>query len=161
MLELVTIMSWRWALILFVAGSSAGVGAAPPERALVNQYCVGCHSAKMKAGGLALDAIVADNVNLHPEAWEKVVRKLSARYMPPAGLPRPDERSYDAAVSSLVTSLDGAAAAKPDPGRTDTFRRLNRTEYQNAVRDLLAIDVDVAALLPSDESSHGFDNVTV
>src|SRR5258708_5597444 len=81
--------------------------------------------------------------------------------MPPAGLARPDERAYDAAVSSLEASLDSAAATRPNPGRTDTFRRLNRTEYQNAIRDLLALEVDVAALLPSDESSHGFDNVTV
>src|SRR5258708_1839668 len=81
--------------------------------------------------------------------------------MPPAGLARPDERPSDAAMPSLEPALTSAAAAKPNPGRTDTFRRLNRTEYQNAIRDLLALDVDVAALLPSDESSHGFDNVTV
>jgi hypothetical protein len=81
--------------------------------------------------------------------------------MPPAGLPRPDESGYEAIVSSLAGALDSAAAAKLNPGRTDTFRRLNRTEYQNAVRDLLALDVDVSSLLPSDESSHGFDNVTV
>jgi uncharacterized protein DUF1592/uncharacterized protein DUF1588/uncharacterized protein DUF1585/uncharacterized protein DUF1587/uncharacterized protein DUF1595 len=81
--------------------------------------------------------------------------------MPPAGLPRPDEPAYDALVASLESSLDSAAAAHPDPGRTDTFRRLSRTEYQNAIRDLLAVDVDVSGLLPGDESSHGFDNVTV
>jgi hypothetical protein len=81
--------------------------------------------------------------------------------MPPPGLPRPDERTYEALVASLTESLDRAAAAKPNPGRTDTFRRLNRTEYQNSIRDLLAVDVDVAPLLPSDDASHGFDNVTV
>ena len=89
------------------------------------------------------------------------MRKLSARYMPPAGLPRPDENTYRAVVSSSRDRSTRAAAAQPNPGRTDTFRRLNRTEYQNAIRDLLALDVDVASLLPSDESSHGFDNVTV
>ena len=151
----------RWMLVLCVAGGSIAVGDVLPERALVDRYCVGCHGGKVKAAGLALDAIRAESVSQHPEAWEKVVQKLRARYMPPAGLPRPDERAYDAAVSSLEASLDSAAAAKPDPGRTDTFRRLNRTEYQNAIRDLLALEVDVAALLPSDESSHGFDNVTV
>jgi hypothetical protein len=146
---------------LSVAGSCLSWGGPPPERAVVNQYCVGCHSAKVKAGALALDTIAAENVSQHTDAWEKVVRKLRARYMPPAGLPRPDERTYDAVVASLETSLDAAAAAKPNPGRTDTFRRLNRTEYQNAIRDLLAVELDCAPLLPSDESSHGFDNVTV
>ena len=81
--------------------------------------------------------------------------------MPPVGKPRPDEATYDAVIASLETSLDRAAAARPNPGRTATIRRLTRTEYQNAIRDLLALDVDVAALLPADESSHGFDNVTV
>jgi len=81
--------------------------------------------------------------------------------MPPVGLPRPDESTYESVVSSLESSLDRIAAAKPDPGRTDTFRRLNRTEYHNAIRDLLALDIDVSSLLPSDDSSHGFDNVTV
>src|SRR5437899_9522377 len=97
----------------------------------------------------------------HPEEWEEADRKLRARHMPPPGLPRPDERTYDVLVSSLETSLDSAAAGHPNPGRTDTFRRLNRTEYQNSIRDLLALDVDVSELLPSDDSSHGFDNVTV
>src|SRR4029077_8642700 len=93
--------------------------------------------------------------------WEKVLRKIRARQMPPIGMPRPDEPTYDAAIASLETSLDGAGAANPDPGRTETLRRLNRTEYQNAIRDLLALDVDVASLLPADDSSYGFDNVTV
>src|SRR5262249_24674744 len=128
---------------------------------MISQYCIGCHNAKLKTAGLALDTISADRVSQHPEVWEKVIRKLRARYMPPAGLPRPDERTYDAVVSSIENSLDRTAAASPNPGRTDTFRRLNRTEYQNAIRDLLAVEVDVAALLPGDESSHGFDNVTV
>jgi len=131
------------------------------ERSVINQYCVGCHNAKLKTAGLALDTISAENVDQHPEIWEKVVRKLGGRYMPPIGLPRPDEATYNAMLSKLERSLDNAAAAKPDPGRTDTFRRLNRTEYQNAIRDLLALEYDVAPLLPSDESSHGFDNVTV
>ncbi len=162
-----------WMPVLFVAGGSLGVGNpqqqstslpppnVSPERAAVNRYCVGCHNSKLKTAGLALDTISAENVDRHPEVWEKVVRKLRARYMPPAGLPRPDERTYDAVVSSLAALLDSAAAAKPNPGRTDTFRRLNRTEYQNAIRDLLAVVYDVSSLLPSDESSHGFDNVTV
>src|SRR5438034_10191230 len=86
---------------------------------------------------------------------------MRVRQMPPMGMPRPDEAAYDAAIASLETSLDRAAAANPDPGRTATLRRLTRTEYQNAIRDLLALDVDVSSLLPQDESSYGFDNVTV
>jgi len=112
-------------------------------------------------GGLALDAIVGDDVDRHPEQWEKVILKLNARMMPPPGLPRPDARTYETLIASLENSLDTAAPAHPNPGRTDTFRRLNRTEYHNAIRDLLSLDVDVSSLLPTDESSHGFDNVTV
>jgi hypothetical protein len=132
--------------------------AASPERAMVKRYCVGCHNAKVKTAGLALDAVIASEVNRHAEVWETVIRRLRARHMPPAGLPRPDERTYDAVLASLESSLDRANA---NPGRTDTFRRLNRTEYQNAIRDILALEVDVSSLLPADESSHGFDNVTV
>lgn len=90
--------------------------------------------------------------------WEKVLRRVRGRTMPPVGLPRPKEADYQNLVATLETKLD---AGKLDPGRTDTFRRLNRTEYQNAIRDLLAVDVDVTGLLPSDDASHGFDNVTV
>jgi hypothetical protein len=127
----------------------------------LDQYCLECHNTEAGSGGLALDAIAEDEVGLHPKAWEKVVRKLSTRQMPPAKKPRPDEPTYDAIVATLEQSLDAAAAAHPDPGRTDTFRRLTRTEYQNAIRDLLALEVDADALLPADEASHGFDNVTV
>src|SRR5439155_16426381 len=109
----------------------------------------------------ALDGIITDEVSQHADVWEKVVRKIRARQMPPIGLPRPDEAVYDAAIAALETSLDGAAAAAPNPGRTATLRRLTRTEYQNAIRDLLGLQVDVAQLLPSDESSFGFDNITV
>ena len=155
----------RWATGMMVAGGFLCLGApAPPdqsERAVFTQYCVGCHNEKLKTAGLALDTLSAENIDQHPEVWEKVVRKLGGRYMPPVGLPRPDEPTYNALVSKLERSLDSAAEAKPNPGRTDTFRRLNRTEYHNAIRDLLAVEVDVAPLLPSDESSHGFDNVTV
>jgi hypothetical protein len=163
----------RWLPVLALAGGSIGVGGPPqqaarpaqpavsPERATVNRYCLACHNSQVKTAGLALDAILTQDVDRHPEAWEKVVRRLRARQMPPAGLPRPDENTYNTVLASLETSLDRAAAARPNPGRTDTFRRLNRTEYRNAIRDLLALDVEVSSLLPSDESSHGFDNVTV
>jgi hypothetical protein len=132
-----------------------------PVSTLVNRYCIGCHNSKAKAGNLALDSILTAPVGQHYENWEKVVRKLRVRHMPPMGLPRPDEKTYDAVVGSLAAQLDAAAAAHPNPGRTDTFRRLNRTEYQNAIRDLLAVDVDVASILPGDDAGYGFDNVTV
>ena len=132
-----------------------------PQRAVINQYCVGCHNDKVKTGGLALDSINVESPNQNPEVWEKVVHKLRARYMPPAGLPRPDEKAYQSLVSYLETSLDQLSAANPNPGRTATLRRLTRTEYQNAIRDLLGLQVDVTQLLPTDESSFGFDNITV
>ena len=112
-------------------------------------------------GGLALDGILGDKISKHTQTWEKVVRKLRTRQMPPAGMPRPDEQTYETVLESLQNTLDSAASVLPEPGRTDTFRRLNRTEYRNAVRDLLAVDVDVTAMLPNDDSSRGFDNITV
>jgi len=160
----------RWIPVLAGIGGSVALGAPPSvtsselpanERAVVKQYCFGCHNSKLKTGGLALDDVSGQAIGQHSEPWEKVVRRLRVRSMPPVGLPRPDERTYNALIASLETSLDSAAVAKPNPGRTDTFRRLNRTEYQNSIRDLLALDVEVSSMLPSDESSHGFDNVTV
>jgi mono/diheme cytochrome c family protein len=138
----------------------------PPARAsghsaFVGRYCVSCHNDRLKRGGLTLDAAVATDIGGSPEIWEKVLRKVRARQMPPIGLPRPDEATYNNEIATLETALDRAAASAPNPGRTATLRRLTRTEYQNAIRDLLALDVDVTALLPADESSYGFDNVTV
>ena len=128
---------------------------------VIDEYCLSCHDEDNKKAGLALDTIAAHDVTRHPDVWEKVVRKLRARQMPPVGKDRPDDGTYDAVIAYLEGSLDRAAAAHPNPGRTATIRRLTRTEYQNAVRDLLAVDIDVASLLPADESSYGFDNVTV
>ena len=128
---------------------------------VVGRYCVGCHDAGTAKGGLDLTAVAAADVAHHPLVWEKVVRRLRGRQMPPTGKARPDEDTYAAVVSQLETALDRAAAERPNPGRTDTIRRLTRTEYQNAVRDLLAVQIDAAALLPADEAGHGFDNVTV
>ena len=133
----------------------------PPQKSLTDRYCISCHSEKTKAGGLVLSTIAGQPATAHSDAWEKVIRRLRARSMPPAGLPRPDEAGYTAAIASLESALDRQYAAKPNPGRTDTFRRLNRTEYHNSIRDLLALDVDVTTLLPGDDSSHGFDNITV
>jgi hypothetical protein len=130
----------------------------PAEEQLVQRYCLGCHNSKLNTAGLSLESL---SIEAHPGEWEKVVRRLRARQMPPAPLPRPDEASYQSLVRSLENTLDRSAAAKPNPGRTDTFRRLNRNEYRNAIRDLLALDVDVSSMLPADESSRGFDNMTV
>ena len=133
--------------------------ASSPHRAMLDRYCVTCHNPRVRAGGLALDALDVSRVAGDPAAWEKVVRKLRGRMMPPAGLPRPDEATYMALATSLEDALDSLSAAHPNPGRTDTFRRLNRVEYQNAIRDILSLDVDVSSLLPKDDASHGFDNV--
>ena len=134
---------------------------ADPHREVVSRYCVSCHNDRLKTGGLALEAVAARDPGEHPDVWEAVLRKMRARQMPPVGMRRPDEATYHAVIASLEASLDRAAAAKPNPGRTAALRRLTRTEYRNAIRDLLAVDVDVEALLPADESSYGFDNVTV
>jgi mono/diheme cytochrome c family protein len=133
----------------------------PRHRAVVDEYCLTCHDADHEKGGLVLETILGHDVARHPDVWEKVVRKLRARQMPPVGKPRPNEATYNAVISYLETSLDRAAAAHPNAGRTATIRRLTRTEYRNAIRDLLDLDVDVTALLPADDASYGFDNVTV
>jgi hypothetical protein len=129
-----------------------------PDRALLNQYCIGCHNEKLKTAGLMLDKLDLTHPDQDPEEWEKVVRKLRAGMMPPAGMPRPDRATLDAWTGRLETELDRAAAAKPNPGSTG-LHRLNRTEYTNAIRDLLAIDVDGSTVLPADDSSEGFDNI--
>ena len=127
----------------------------------ITVHCLDCHDASSREAGLALDELVSTDFDMNWEAWEKVVRKLVARQMPPSEMPRPDETTFDAAVSWLETSLERTAHQQPNPGRTETLRRLNRSEYQNAIRDLLALDIDISELLPADESSHGFDNITV
>ena len=106
-----------------------------------------------------LDTLDVAKVGDGAETWEKVVRKLHAGVMPPAGLPRPDETTYAGFVSWLETELDRAAAVQPNPGRTEPFHRLNRAEYQNVIRDLLSVDIDVTGLLPGDDASYGFDNM--
>jgi hypothetical protein len=132
---------------------------ASAQRSLVGRYCVTCHNQTLKTGGLVLDTADLANVGSRPDIWEKVVRKMRAGLMPPVGLPRPDPSSADGFVTWLETELDRAAASSPNPGRTEPFHRLNRNEYKNAIRDLLAVDVDVASLLPADDSSYGFDNI--
>ena len=124
-------------------------------------HCVECHDSDTKRGDLNLAQFDPANPSVAAETWEKVIRKLEHRQMPPLGEDRPDDATYRQLVDHFTAALDRTSALNPNPGRTDTFRRLNRTEYQNAIRDLLAVDVDATALLPHDEPSHGFDNVTV
>src|SRR5256885_2240507 len=130
----------------------------------VATYCGTCHSARLRTADLVLDQDAIDHVAANGERWEKVVRKLEARSMPPPGAPRPDAASYDALKGYLVTQLDQAAAATPNPGKLPLLHRLTRTEYQNAVRDLLALDalpkeMEYSLLLPPDNASSGFDNL--
>ncbi len=153
------------ARLLLVFGSIAlgAFGSTPtPDpaayRPLLNTYCVGCHNDRLKTAGLTLDKADLTNVPQGAEVWEKVIRKLRSGAMPPVGLPRPDAATAAAFVSSLETTLDRAAATQPNPGRP-ALHRLNRAEYANAIRDVLALDMDVTALLPPDDSSHGFDNI--
>jgi mono/diheme cytochrome c family protein len=128
-------------------------------RATVNKYCVTCHNARTLTAGLALDQVNIASPEQHAAVWEKVVRKMRAGDMPPAGRPRPDAATSTALISWLEGSLDTAAAANPDPGRP-LLHRLNRTEYANAIRDLLSLEIDAATLLPADDSTHGFDNIS-
>ncbi len=138
---------------------ASGAPSVSPQRALLDRYCVTCHNERLQTAGLTLDRMDVANVSAGAEVWEKVVRKLRAGAMPPVGRPRPDKATHDGFVSWLETELDRAAVAMPNPGRTATFHRLNRTEYENVVRDLLAIEVDAASLLPGDDAAFGFDNI--
>ena len=140
------------------APASAEAEAAAAQRVLLDRYCVTCHNERLRTGGLQLDRVDVGHVGEAAEIWEKVVRKLRAGQMPPAGRPRPEPAAYDGLASWLETELDRAADARPNPGRP-VVRRLNRLEYTNAIRDLLALEVDGRALLPTDESGYGFDNV--
>jgi hypothetical protein len=133
----------------------------PPatSREFLNSYCITCHNQRLKTGGLMLDTLDPANVGTDAATWEKAVVKLRAGLMPPSGARRPQQAAIDQFTASLETALDRAAAASPNPGRTEPFHRLNRAEYQNAVRDMLSLDIDATALLPTDEISYGFDNI--
>jgi hypothetical protein len=129
-----------------------------PAKELVSQYCVSCHNEKLKTAGLALDRADSDHVANSAQTWEKVIIKLRSRAMPPAGLKRPDNATYDNVAGWLESEIDRAAAAHVNPGRTSPLHRLNRAEYANAVRDLLAVEIDPQAMLPPDEQAFGFEN---
>jgi hypothetical protein len=162
-----------WGTAIAVAGKSAGAaqgtaaagqqaagqGAAPSaDRVLLDRYCVTCHNARLRTADLALDDLDVGNIAAHPDTWEKVLRKVRAGQMPPVGRPRPDAAASAAFLGGLEVALEKAADAAPNPGRP-TVHRLNRTEYINSIRDLLALEVDGRSLLPADDTdAHGFDN---
>ena len=139
------------------SASDASSTIAAADRGVVDKYCVSCHNQRLKTSGLALDTAELSDVAAHPEVWEKVIRKVGAGMMPPAGVPRPDDAAKRALISRLEGVLDNAAKARPNPGRP-LVHRLNRAEYANAIRDLLAVELDVSSMLPPDDSSGGFDN---
>jgi len=129
---------------------------AATERAVVDKYCVVCHNAKLKTANLLLDQLDLSHLGAHAEIGEKVVRKLRAGMMPPTGMPQPDPATREALITFMERELDrGATAYLPPPG----LHRLNRTEYTNAIRDVLGLEVDATKFLPPDDSTHGFDNI--
>ena len=141
---------------------AAAAGGAAEYRQLLDRYCVGCHNDRTLTGGLTLQSLDLARVGQdarQTEVWEKVIRKLRTRAMPPADRPRPDEATYAALTAWLAAGIDQAADQRPDPGRRHAVHRLNRAEYANAIRDLLALDIDEQTLLPPDDSGFGFDNI--
>jgi len=144
--------------ILSVTFAFQQASPATDQRAMLDKYCVTCHNQRLKTGGLTIDNLNLDRVADNAETWEKVLRKLHGGMMPPQGMPRPGEAAVNQFTAWLETSIDRAAATHPEPGRS-ALHRLNRTEYGNAIHDLLDLDIDVASLLPADDEANGFDNI--
>jgi mono/diheme cytochrome c family protein len=159
---------WPASPILLVA--ALGIAGAPgqslpqssgrvsSQRDLLDRYCAGCHNEKLKTAGVSLQSVDLGNVGAGADTWERVLRKVRRGEMPPPGLPHPDAAARDSFAASLENALDHAAAAHPNPGRP-AVHRLNRAEYSNAIRDLLAVDIKPGSLLPVDDSGYGFDNI--
>jgi hypothetical protein len=146
------------ALVVTALGAQETPSTADP-RTLLDKYCVTCHNQKLRTAGLAFENLNAAKPAANPEVWERVIARLRAGSMPPPGMPRPDAATYDAVAASLENEIDHAWALRPNPGRADAVHRLNRAEYNNAIRDLFALDIDVKPLLPGDETADGsFDN---
>src|SRR5258708_27483956 len=137
--------------------AAAPTSAVADRQAVLTKYCFMCHNEKLKSGGLALSTLDLANLGKNPEKWEKVVRKLRTGAMPPGKMPRPDMVTTETIVSAIETDLDRAALDNPNPGRP-SLQRLNRSEYRNAIRDLLALEIDAASMLPADAAGSGFDN---
>lgn len=155
-------------LVLFAVALAAGMVARPSQaqratanaaqRALINDYCVSCHSQKTKTAGIVLEGLDINRLSADADVWEKVLRKIRTGQMPPAKAPKPEPAETAAFVTWLESSLDRAARLNPNPGRPAPHR-LNRAEYSNAIRDLLAVDIQPGQWLPVDDSGHGFDNI--
>ena len=170
-LENLAVLAFAGALLLpgaaHAGGQSAGPAGAPPPvpaaetaeyRTVLDRYCTACHSDRLRTAGLTLQSLDLAHLGAGAETWEKIIRKLRAREMPPPRRPRPDEETYARFVDWIEGELDAAALENPNPG-AETIHRLNRTEYTNAIRDLLALEIDGRELLPADDQSYGFDNI--
>jgi mono/diheme cytochrome c family protein len=148
-----------WIFVVAAAASAANAVSTVQPADAVKQYCLGCHNERLKTGGLVLAGPDPAHAEGNAEIWEKVIRKLRTNAMPPPGAPQPNDPTRQSLIAGLEVQLDKAAAAHPNPGRP-VLHRLNRAEYANAIRDLLALNVDAAALLPPDDSAYGFDNIS-
>ena len=145
--------------VLLFASATSQAEQVSPYRLLLDKYCVSCHNETLKTAGLMLDKVNVDDISQNPQVWERVIMKLTLRAMPPVGIPvRPAEDEYDSMLTYLQSGLDHLAEVNSEPGRV-TVHRLNRTEYANAIRDLLDMQVDTAKILPPDNIGQGFDNI--
>jgi mono/diheme cytochrome c family protein len=140
------------------AATRAAVADTAPPRAVVDKFCVSCHSARVRTAGLVLESLASADIASNAAIWEKVLAKLRVGAMPPPNAPRPDPHDVTRLTTWLEAELDAAAGRMPNPGRTEAIHRLNRAEYQNAIRDVLGLEINVSALLPADDAD-GFDNM--
>ena len=155
------LVTFRFFIVAVSLGISSSVQAVPGLRDFVENYCIDCHGDGIEKGGLDLGKLLKDEPADHWKTWEHALLRLETRQMPPPDEDRPDEAGYREIVDEMTRYFDGLAGKELNPGDVPAIRRLTRTEYQNAIRDLLGIEVNVSELLPKDESSHGFDNITV
>ena len=157
-LLLIGILLWVFTAISAAEQATTGTSSTHSLQNTVDRYCLTCHNDVLLTAGLSLQHVDINDVASGAEVWEKVLRKLQVRIMPPAGVPRPDLATYDALARHLEIALDQHAQANPQPGRP-SLRRVNRTEYINAVRDLLGVEISDDTILPADDTMFGFDNI--